>query len=87
MPPDDGWTSPSDLAEYAYCPRSHWYRHHPPSEGPSPGASVRSRRGIRYHQRALSAEQRRAEHGVAYAVTLAIGVAVVAVGLVWIFHL
>lgn len=35
------WLSVSDLAEYAYCPRAQWYRHHPP-DGPTSAASERS---------------------------------------------
>lgn len=51
----------SDLAEFAYCPRAHWYRGHPPPEGPA-RASVEARaRGERFHARVLTTRYRR-EH-------------------------
>lgn len=56
-----GWVTASDLAEYAYCPRAHWYRTHPPPEGPAP-SSVRSRAtGEQFHARLLTTRYRR-EH-------------------------
>jgi len=86
MEPDDGWTSPSDLADYAYCPRSHWYRHHRPAWGPNRVAMARVRGGLRYHRRTLTAERRRAERGAAYWVGLLAGVGLVVGGLAWLFH-
>lgn len=53
------WVSASELADYAYCPRSWWYRDHPPAGGPAPGAERRARAGVAYHQRVLTAERRR----------------------------
>jgi CRISPR/Cas system-associated exonuclease Cas4 (RecB family) len=85
---DDGdWTSPSDLADYAYCPRSHWYRHHPPPRGPSSSSVSRSALGEAYHARTLSAELRRDEHRSAYWVAVLIGVLLAALGVLWLFHL
>jgi CRISPR/Cas system-associated exonuclease Cas4 (RecB family) len=86
MEPDRGWTSPSDLADYAYCPRSHWYRHHPPAEGPSAAAVERTRAGVRYHDRILTAERRRAERGATYWVGVLAGLGLVVGGVVWLFH-
>jgi CRISPR/Cas system-associated exonuclease Cas4 (RecB family) len=86
MEPDDGWTSPSDLADYAYCPRSHWYRHHPPARGPTRASEERVRTGLRYHRRTLTAERRRAEWGAAYWVGALAGVGLVVGGIVWLFH-
>jgi hypothetical protein len=86
MARDGSWTSPSDLADYAYCPRSHWYRHHPPAAGPSATSGVRSRAGARYHARVLSAERRHAEHRGAYWVGILVGVALFAAGFVWLFR-
>ncbi len=86
MAPDDGWTSPSDLADYAYCPRSHWYRHHPPAEGPSASSERRSRAGVRFHRHALRAEERRARHGAAYWFVLLVGLALVLTGFAWVLH-
>lgn len=53
------WVSASELADYAYCPRSWWYRDHPPPGGPSPDADRRAQAGVTYHQRVLAAERRR----------------------------
>jgi hypothetical protein len=53
------WVSASELADYAYCPRSWWYREHPPEGGPAPGAERRARAGVTYHQHVLGAERRR----------------------------
>ena len=86
MASDDGWTTPSDLADYAYCPRSHWYRHHPPPGGPSPGAEERAREGVRYHWRELTAERHRAERGAAYWGALLLGVALLLGGAWWVFR-
>jgi hypothetical protein len=83
MAPDEAWTSPSELADYAYCPRSHWYRNHPPAVGPSAASEARSQRGVRLHERRLGAERRRAERGRAYWVGLLIGVVLITGGLVW----
>ena len=86
MEPDRGWTSPSDLADYAYCPRSHWYRHHPPARGPTAYSSVRREAGEEYHSRALTAERRRAERGSAYWIGLLVGILLVVIGVAWLLH-
>jgi CRISPR/Cas system-associated exonuclease Cas4 (RecB family) len=86
MEPDGDWTSPSELADYAYCPRSHWYRLHPPAEGPSADALERARAGVRYHDRVLRAERRRAERGAAYWIGVLAGLGLVVGGVVWLFH-
>ena len=80
------WTSASDLADYAYCPRSLWYHDHPPDAGPSRAARRRAESGQRYHARELTGERRRAEHGGAYWAALAVGVVLLAGALAWIFH-
>jgi CRISPR/Cas system-associated exonuclease Cas4 (RecB family) len=79
-------TTPSDLADFAFCPRSHWYRHHPPPEPPAPEAVRRAGRGARFHERALTATERRAEHGSGYWVLLLVGGLVVAGGLLWLLR-
>lgn len=81
------WTSPSDLADYAYCPRSHWYRHHPPERGPTRFAVRHSSAGERYHERHLTAERHRAERGPAYWVVLLVGVLLVVVGVAWFLRI
>jgi hypothetical protein len=78
------YVSASDLADYAYCPRSHWYRYHPPPGGPAPDSVRSAAAGTRVHGRQLGGERRRAEHGVAYWLLLAIGLLVVVGGVVWL---
>ncbi|HTW77539.1 MAG TPA: hypothetical protein VMG14_07255 [Thermoplasmata archaeon] len=86
MSAERSWTSASDLADYAYCPRSHWYHEHPPDGGPSSDARARAAGGQRYHARTLGAERRRAEHGAAYWGALLVGVLLVLGGIAWILH-
>jgi CRISPR/Cas system-associated exonuclease Cas4 (RecB family) len=86
MATDDGWTSPSDLADYVYCPRSHWYRNHPPPGGPSRSSQRSALAGTRYHDRILLAEQHRDERGGAYWAMLFLGVALVGGALWWLLR-
>ncbi len=86
MREDGPWVTATDLADYAYCPRAHWYHDHPPPEGSTPEAKVRASAGSRYHARVLGAERRRAERGGAYWVALAVGAVLVLGGVAWIFH-
>lgn len=83
---DASWTSPSDLADYTYCPRSHWYRYHPPPGGPTSGATESALAGTRYHGRVLTAERHRAERGAAYWAVLLVGVVLVIGGAWWLFR-
>ncbi|HTT73981.1 MAG TPA: hypothetical protein VMG99_07570 [Thermoplasmata archaeon] len=83
MPDGDGWVSASDLAEYAYCPRAHYYRAHPPPGGERRDALRRAAAGRRYHARELGRERRREAHGGAYWAMLAVGVVCVLGGLAW----
>jgi len=76
--------SASDLADYAYCPRSHWYRHHPPAGGPTSDSVRAAILGTRSHTRQLRGERRRAERGKAYWVLVAIGLVVVLGGVAWL---
>jgi hypothetical protein len=75
------WVSASDLAEYAYCPRSYYYSTHPDAiEGghrPDPSA----RRGVRYHQRTLSAERSHDQHLGLYVGLLLLGLALLALSI------
>ncbi|MGI0128811.1 MAG: hypothetical protein ACREDE_00555 [Thermoplasmata archaeon] len=82
---DSSWVSASDVADYAYCPRAHWYHDHPPRDGPRPGTQERAQAGERYHRRVLGAERRRAEHGGAYWAALAFGTVLVLGGAAWIW--
>jgi len=87
MGTDDGWTSPSDIADYVYCPRSHWYRYHPPPGGPSHASGRSALVGVRYHRRVLTAERHRAERGGAYWAVFLFGVLLAIGGAWWVFHL
>jgi CRISPR/Cas system-associated exonuclease Cas4 (RecB family) len=78
------FVSASDLADYAYCPRSHWYRHHPPPEGPTPASVRRAELGGRSHARQLGGERRRAEHGGWYWILALLGLLVVVAGVLWL---
>lgn len=80
------WVSASDLADYAYCPRAHWYHQHPPAGGPTRDSRERAAAGTLSHADVLGAERRRAEHGSAYWVALGVGALLVLGGAVWIFH-
>ncbi|MCI4339683.1 MAG: hypothetical protein L3K06_00820 [Thermoplasmata archaeon] len=78
------WVSASELADYAYCPRSWWYGRHPPAAGRTRDGVRSSEAGIRYHERALAREWRRERDGPAYLVLLAVAVVLVIGGLLWI---
>jgi hypothetical protein len=83
--PDD-WASASEIADYAYCPRSHWYHDHPPDGGLRRAARARAEVGERFHARELGGERRRAEHGGAYWAALALGIVIVLGAFVWILR-
>lgn len=85
MARDDGSVSASDLADYAFCPRAHWYSEHPPERGPTGDARRRSRAGSAYHTRTLGAERRREDRGGTYWVALLVGVLLILGGIAWIF--
>ncbi|MCI4364780.1 MAG: CRISPR-associated protein Cas4 [Thermoplasmata archaeon] len=84
--PSEGlrYVSASDLADYAYCPRSHWYRHHPPERGPTPDAVRSARAGTRTHHRQLRGERRRSEWRVAYWLLVVAGLLIVLGGSAWL---
>ena len=87
MAAERSWTSASEIADYTFCPRSHWYHDHPPAEGPTSAHRARAAAGQRFHASHLSAERRRAEHGGAYWAGLLVGVVLLLGGIAWIFHL
>ena len=82
----DAWTSASDLAEYAYCPRAHFYHVHPPAGGPDRSSQRRAEAGRRFHGRELSGERRRAEHGGAYWAVFVVGIVLALGALAWILY-
>ncbi|HTP54431.1 MAG TPA: hypothetical protein VML94_05680 [Thermoplasmata archaeon] len=73
MRPDPPWVSATDLAEYAFCPRSLYYRRRAPDAPETPAESA----GRRYHARVLAAERRRSDHPAAYWLGLAVGLLLV----------
>jgi hypothetical protein len=85
-PRDGAWVSASEIADYAYCPRSWWYGRHPPTQGRGAASDRSARAGIRYHERVLAAEWRRERAGTAYLALLAIACVLVVGGLLWLLH-
>ena len=79
MEPSDSWVSASDLAEYAYCPRSYWYSIHPEVAGEGLRPDPRARYGVVYHRRTLSEERAHDEHVGLYVGLLLLGIALAAV--------
>lgn len=74
MASEPPWTSATELAEYAYCPRAHFYRRQGEAP-PSPAATE----GESFHHRRLASERWREEHApLAWAVVGA-GVVLLAV--------
>jgi hypothetical protein len=78
--------SASDLADYAYCPRAHWYHEHPPPGGTTSEARRRALAGSGYHARTLGAERQREERGGAYWAALLAGLVLALGGILWILH-
>jgi CRISPR/Cas system-associated exonuclease Cas4 (RecB family) len=54
------YLSASEIGDYAYCPRSFWYRRHPPPVGRSAASRQSSEAGTKYHAAHLRAERHRA---------------------------
>ncbi|MGA8543237.1 MAG: hypothetical protein WB947_06865 [Thermoplasmata archaeon] len=79
------WVSATDLADYAFCPRAHYYHDHPPPGGPTRASQQRAASGTRYHGRVLGAERRREDHSGAYWAALAVGSLLVVGGIAWLF--
>lgn len=76
------WVSASDIGEYAYCPRAHWYSTHPEATRGAGRVDPRAGRGQRFHRRVLKGERRRAEHLSLYVGLLLLGLATLT--LAWI---
>jgi CRISPR/Cas system-associated exonuclease Cas4 (RecB family) len=73
------WTSPSDLAEFAFCPRAHYYRQR--LEAPETPATAA---GERDHERRLGAERWRDEHGALAWLAVVAGLALLGLaGFLW----
>lgn len=71
------FTTPSDLAEYAYCPRA---RHYRLSFG-EPASTPERSSGVRFHARTLRGVRRRDRHVLLLVGLAALGVAILALGL------
>jgi CRISPR/Cas system-associated exonuclease Cas4 (RecB family) len=77
MADDEPWTTPSELAEYVFCPRAAYYRSTQPAP-PSRGAEA----GTEFHVARLSAERRRDERSVLPWVAVLGGSALLALAIV-----
>jgi hypothetical protein len=78
------WVSASELADYAFCPRSHWYSLTRP-DAPVPSDSARrSSAGAAFHAAELSAVRTRSEHRGAYLAMVAVGLVLAGVGILWL---
>ncbi|MFY9716705.1 MAG: hypothetical protein WAK40_02050 [Thermoplasmata archaeon] len=82
MSPSPRWVSATDLAEYAFCPRSLYYRRRDPDAPETPAETD----GRQYHARVLGAERRRAERGGAYWLGVLAGGVLLTVGVVGVLH-
>ncbi len=71
-----GYTTPSDLAEYAYCPRAREYRR---TLG-DPPPSVPSVQGVAFHVRELRGVRRRHDRAGLYLLGAVAGVALLVLG-------
>lgn len=78
---EERWSTPSDLAEYAFCPRAHHYRLH--GEAPT---SRSAEAGETYHARRLSAERWRAEHRSAPWLAVLAGLVAIALAAAWLIR-
>ncbi|MCI4318207.1 MAG: hypothetical protein L3J96_06675 [Thermoplasmata archaeon] len=52
------YVSASELADFAFCPRSQYYRLHPEGRRPAAGSLVRERSGVEYHRRTIGSDRR-----------------------------
>jgi len=55
------YVSAGELADYAFCPRSHFYARHPDGRTVAAGAVVRERAGTAHHLRTIGSDRRWAE--------------------------
>ncbi len=72
----EGYTTPSDLAEYAYCPRAREYRLTLGDPPPSAAAA----QGVAFHTRKLRAIRRRHDRAGLYLLGVAAGAALLLLG-------
>jgi len=75
--------SASDLADYAFCPRSLYYRRHPDGRPIARDAPDRERAGVVYHARTTRSDRDWAEaSSFPYVLLLALGLGLLA--LAWL---
>jgi CRISPR/Cas system-associated exonuclease Cas4 (RecB family) len=75
------YTTPSDLAEYAYCPRARHFR----QELGDPPTTASMDAGTSFHATTLKSVRRRADHGRLLLIVALVGAVLVVVGLLgWI---
>jgi hypothetical protein len=72
------WVTVSELSEYAFCPRAHYYRAHPPVGGEAPESARDRARGVVHHARELSGERRIERAGPALVALGLLGLALLA---------
>jgi hypothetical protein len=71
----DAWVSASELADFAFCPRSHWYARHPSAAPPTAFSERRESEGERFHARTLAAVDARSSRTGYYVGLLLLGAA------------
>jgi hypothetical protein len=52
------YVSAGELADYAFCPRSHYYARHPDGRSVAADSLARERAGTRYHARTIGSDRR-----------------------------
>lgn len=75
------WCSASDLAEYAFCPRAFYFRHHPPDAGIAAGSQRSRDAGHRYHVQRAVGVRNREDRGGAWAAAAVVAVLLLAVAI------
>jgi hypothetical protein len=79
LPDRRRYVSASELADYAFCPRSHYYRLHPEGRRPADGALAREAAGVEYHHRTIGSDRRWAGASpLPWVVAVVVGIALVA---------
>ena len=68
------WVSASELGDYVFCPRSHWYSRHEPDRPVPRSSQRREAAGRAFHDDALGGVRRRSERRGAYVALLLLAV-------------
>ncbi|HTT25843.1 MAG TPA: hypothetical protein VMH90_02620 [Thermoplasmata archaeon] len=74
------WVSAGDLADYAFCPRSHWYARTRPDARVPRESARRVARGEAFHASALSGVRARSTRRGAYAAAVLLGILLAVLG-------